>query len=221
MTSSSKNLSAWLAIATFAIALPLSACKSGGTDTEGTDEQPTETSNTETTGSQPAETSAKETSPAETANSPEQAAACDDKIRAAAFEWIAKTYPEDFDVTRDDAKDRTEFDDFGDLNADGKKERRMTVFVGASDTIQVVASTTACDSLLGKFYTTGIEAESTSTAGFKDISSWRKDGCAGLSGTYKIYKYDAEKKAYAESKSVSCDCDPSPDRDELCPAIPE
>ena len=145
----------------------------------------------------------------------------DEELREAAYAWIAKRYPEDIDVESEDARDRTRFGDFTDLDGDGKKERQLTMFVGASDTIRVLASRAACDTMIGGFYTTGIEAEETSTKGWKDISSWRKDGCAGLSGTYAIYAWSDAEKMYTEKESVSCDCDPSPDRDKRCPPIPE
>ena len=217
MTSSSKqNLTICLALLALGLAMP--ACKSGQGDTDASQETTAETSVGEAPESQPAET----TAPAETTPpAGEDMAACDEKLRAVAYAWVAERYPEDVDVESEDARDRTEFDAFDDLNGDGKKERMLTMFVGASDTIRVLGSGSACDKMLAGFYTTGIEAEATSTAGWKDISSWRKDGCAGLSGTYSIYAWSDAEKMYAEKESVSCDCDPSPDRDERCPAIPE
>ena len=116
--------------------------------------------------------------------------------------------------------DRTRIEEIEDLDGDGARDTRVIAFAYAYNLEAVVyLSSSGCPRMAGAFLMTSMDIEETSSHGVRDLSTWTKGGCAGLSGDITRYAYDPETKRYRSSSHISCGCDESEEgRDAACPS---
>lgn len=116
--------------------------------------------------------------------------------------------------------DRSQVEKIDDLDGDGVRDTRVIVFAYAYNLEAVVyLSNHGCAKMAGAWMMTSMELEESSSHGVRDLSTWTKGGCAGLSGEITRYAFDPESKTYKSTAQISCGCDESEEgRDAACPS---